>query len=392
MVKPVSRSQRRARLAARHHLAGPAESTLEAARSLVAVHSSDPVTVFLSMWARVKGFDTVHLEDDLYRTKDLVRHWGMRRTLWVVDRPFLGAMVAASTNSIAVSERKRTAKLLELGGVTEAGADWLDRVLPIVHEAVRERGPVFARQLTRDLPELSAKITFTNKAGRVMGSTGVASRALLQLGIESKVVRAKPAGSWVSGQYSWADMGDWLGEPIEPVSEREAAATTIRSWLRSFGPGTEADMKWWTGWTVSKLRHALADVGAVEVDLGEDGAGYLLPDDLDDVPSPATWTAFLPSLDATTMGWKERSFFMGGHDPILFDRNGNAGPTVWLEGRVVGGWSQRKDGEIVYRLLEDVGSVERDAIEMTAHRLQQWLGGITVTPRFRSPLDLELGI
>jgi hypothetical protein len=92
------------------------------------------------------------------------------------------------------------------------------------------------------------------------------------------------------------------------------------------------------------------------------------------------------------MGWKERSFFMGGHDPILFDRNGNAGPTVWLEGRVVGGWSQRKDGEIVYRLLEDVGSVERDAIEMTAHRLQQWLGGTTVTPRFRSPLDLELGI
>jgi hypothetical protein len=250
---------------------------------------------------------------------------------------------------------------------------------------------VFARELTRDLPDLAAKITFTNKAGRVMGSTGVASRALLQLGIESKIVRARPAGSWVSGQYSWADMEDWLGDPVELVTERDGAAETIGNWLRSFGPGTEADMRWWTGWTVTKLRQALADVAAVEVDLSEDGVGYVLPDDLDDVPPPAPWAAFLPSLDPTTMGWKERDFYMGGHDRILFDRNGNAGPTVWLDGRVVGGWAQRKDGRIVHRLLEQVGSSERDSIEETGERLQQWLGGTTVTARFRSPLDLELG-
>ena len=38
----------------------------------------------------------------------------------------------------------------------------------------------------------------------------------------------------------------------------------------------------------------------------------------------------------TFMGWKERDWFLGEHAEPLFDRNGNAGPTVWRDGRVVG--------------------------------------------------------
>ena len=31
--------------------------------------------------------------------------------------------------------------------------------------------------------------------------------------------------------------------------------------------------------------------------------------------------------------------------PALFDRSGNVGPTVWWNGRVIGGWAERADGE-----------------------------------------------
>ena len=64
----------------------------------------------------------------------------------------------------------------------------------------------------------------------------------------------------------------------------------------------------------------------------------------------------LPSLDPTPMGWKHRAFFLGEHERAVFDRFGTRGATVWWDGRVVGGWAQRKDGEVVYRLLEDTGS------------------------------------
>ncbi len=101
--------------------------------------------------------------------------------------------------------------------------------------------------------------------------------------------------------------------------------------------------------------------------------------------------ALLPALDTTVMGWTNRGWFLGEHSRALFDRNGNAGPTVWSDGRVVGGWTQCATGEIAFRLLDDVGTEAVGAIERAAGRLGAWIGGVRVTPRFRTPLDLELG-
>jgi hypothetical protein len=95
-------------------------------------------------------------------------------------------------------------------------------------------------------------------------------------------------------------------------------------------------------------------------------------------------------LDTTVMGWTERDWLLGPHGPRLFDRSGNPGPTVWWDGRVVGGWAQRPSGEIVYRLLEDVGAEAIAAIDAEAARLTAWLGPARVTPRFRTPLEREL--
>jgi hypothetical protein len=109
---------------------------------------------------------------------------------------------------------------------------------------------------------------------------------------------------------------------------------------------------------------------------------------------PRRWSlqrpALLPTLDPTTMGWKERDWYLGPHAPILFEHNGNAGPTVWWEGRVVGGWSQRRDGEIVFRLLEDVGGDAVRAVETEAERLAEWLGDVRFAPGFLPPFQREL--
>jgi hypothetical protein len=74
----------------------------------------------------------------------------------------------------------------------------------------------------------------------------------------------------------------------------------------------------------------------------------------------------------------------------LFDRTGNIGPTVWWEGRIVGGWAQRATGEVACRLLEDIGSDAAAAVSAEAARLEEWLGPARVTPRFRTPLERSL--
>jgi hypothetical protein len=90
------------------------------------------------------------------------------------------------------------------------------------------------------------------------------------------------------------------------------------------------------------------------------------------------------------MGWKQRDWYLGAHGALLFDRNGNAGPTVWWDGRVVGGWTQRTDGEVVWKLLEDVGADATAAVEAEAARLETWLGDVRVSPGFLPPFQRAL--
>ena len=78
------------------------------------------------------------------------------------------------------------------------------------------------------------------------------------------------------------------------------------------------------------------------------------------------------------------------HTAELFDRTGNIGPTVWWNGRIVGGWAQRPDGEPVWEFLDDVGAEAVAAVAAEAERLAVFLGGVRVTPRFGTPLERRL--
>ena len=202
-------------------------------------------------------------------------------------------------------------------------------------------------------------------------------------------MRGRPRTSWTNGQYRWAPTRVWLGRGLEQLDPETARATLLRRWLWSFGPATETDIRWWAGWTAREARAALTSVPHVTVDL--DGAtGYVLAEDVEPTERPMPSATLLPTLDPTTMGWKERAWYLGEHASLLFDRNGNAGPTVWWDGRVVGGWAQRKDGEAVFRLLEDVGSEAEQAVAAEAERLAAWLGDVRVAPGFLPPFQRGL--
>ncbi len=389
-MRRVDTVERRARLARRHLLADPGKDPTEVAASLVALHSSDPSTVYLTVWARVRGFEVADLETCLYDQRNLLRVYGMRRTLWVVDREVLRLVDNSTTRLIAPAQRRRMIKVLEDGDLTDDGAAWLESVIPKALDVIRKRGQALGREITAEVPELAEKFNYKNKAGQVIATVGVATNTLALLALESRITRGRPVGSWLSSQYRWVEMETWMDAPIPDLRVDLASAELLRAWLRGFGPATENDIKWWTGWPLRQVRRALADIGVVEVDLGHGATGFLLPDDVEPVPPPDPWVALLPSLDPTAMGWKDRDWYLGEHSSVLFDRNGNAGATIWANGNVVGGWAQRKTGEVVYELLEDLEAGARTAIKSKVAELQGWLGETIVNPRFRSPHDKRL--
>ena len=89
------------------------------------------------------------------------------------------------------------------------------------------------------------------------------------------------------------------------------------------------------------------------------------------------------------MGWQQRDWYLGEHSTRLFDRNGNVGPTLWWDGRIVGGWAQDGDGQIVCRFLEDAGSEAVAAADAAAQRLAGVLGSVRLTARTRGMTWLE---
>ncbi|MFD7567926.1 winged helix DNA-binding domain-containing protein [Streptomyces tendae] len=391
-MRRIDVAERRARLGVRHRLAvaARAKNPVEVAGDLVALHSTDPSSVYLATWARTNDGSVREVEHALYEDRTLIRLLGMRRTVFVTTLDTAPVVQAACSRAVAARERRKLLGFLAASGVAddeEGVRTWLAETEDIAVRALAARGEATAAELAGDDPRLSTTVTLS--AGKnYEGTQKVASRLLLLLAAEGRVVRGRPRGSWTSHQYRWAPLTDWSPGGLAERDTREAEEGLARRWLRAYGPATPDDLRWWAGWTKTQVKRVLTALEPVEVDL--DGTtGLLLPDDTEETERPEPWAALLPALDSTPMGWHERDWFLGDHGPRLFDRAGNIGPSLWWDGRIVGGWAQDGSGEIVCRFLEDVGSDAEAAVRAEAERLAVPLGGVRLAARTRGRTWLE---
>jgi winged helix DNA-binding protein len=394
-VPTINSAERRRRVGARHFLAtnGRADDPVAVSDALVGIHATDPASVYLGLRARTKQLTRERLGELLYEDRRLLKVLGMRRTMFVVPPPLASVIQAAVTTELGAGQRKRLLGMLERAGIAADPASWMAQVEDETVATLEELGEATAADLTQRVAGLREQIPFG--AGKTwQGTVGVSTRLLFLLATEGRIIRGRPKGTWLSSLYRWVPMERWVEGGLEPWPPERARAELVRRWLAAFGPGTQRDIQWWTGWTVAKTRAALRDAGAIEVSIADGGErstdGFALPGDVEETAEPGSWVALLPALDTTTMAWAERAFYLGDHAKLLFDTNGNAGPTVWVDGRVVGLWAQRESCEVVIRLLEDVGREQHRAIEAEASVLTEWLGKDRVFPRFPNPTFREL--
>ena len=354
---------------------------------MIALHGTDPASVYLAAWARSadghRAIGHTTVERALYQDVELLRMLGMRRTMFVVPAGLAPVIQAACTDQVAERMRKGLVRDLATAGVGADAGRWLDEVGDATVKVLTARGAATGAELARDEPRLRTQLVYA-EGKNYGGSVSITSRVLMLLSAERRIARGRPRGSWTSSQYEWLPADPWPAS-----SAADARAELARRWLLAFGPAPVSDLQWWSGWTAGQDDTC----AALEVYLGYRELAERRPclaGDQDPAPVTQPWAALLPALDPTPMGWRERGWFLGDHGAALFDRSGNIGPTVWWDGRIVGGWAQRPDGEIVFRLLEDPGSAAAAAIGAEAESLQAWLGPTRVTPRFRTPLERDL--
>ena len=280
-MQTIDAAERRARLAVRHRLAPGqrAVDVVEATESMVCLHATDPSTVYLSAWARADGMAVPDMERALYADRSLVKHLAMRRTLFVFPRPTLSFAQAGASDRVADTERRRLIRAVEEAGLQKNGERWLKKASEQVLAALSDGREATSSELRDENPALEGTIAY-GEGKSWGGNLPVGPRVLTTLSAAGRIVRASNDGGWTTSRPRWTSMASWLGEEIEPLTEAEGVAGMVERWLRAFGPGTAADIKWWLGHTLTATRKALADLDAVEVDL--DGrTGYVLPDDLE---------------------------------------------------------------------------------------------------------------
>ena len=267
-MRAFSTDERRTRLARRHFLAAGsrADDSVQLAGGMVGLHATDPATVYLAARARLRGSAGPELDRALYEERTLLRMIGMRRTLFVFPLELAAVVQAACTESIAAAQRRRYAKLIEEGGIAKDGRRWLARAEAATLKALAARGEAFATELSSDVPQLRKKIHY-GEGKNWAGSTSMTTWVLFLLAAEGRIVRARPRGSWTSSQWSWVPAESWFEEPLARLEPEQARAELASRWLKAFGPAGADDLKWWTGWTLTQARAALAAIDAVEVDL-----------------------------------------------------------------------------------------------------------------------------
>lgn len=389
MARLISDAERRHRLGVRHALAEPVGTPEEACAAVVALHSTDPAAMTLGVQARTGATNPDDLQRALYTDRTLVRLLTMRRTVFAVPSSQASAFLAATASSVGATQRRRTHALLVEGGVTTDPEPWLAAAEAAAHAFLRaESTGVFT---TKDLaaadPLLATRMRYGT--GDQVVEQSVASRLLTLWSSEGVVVRATVAGGWTSSQFRWASAEHWLGAGPTPTSPRTTAAGSLvvaRGYVKRYGPVTLEDVQWWTGWTKTHARAtltALRDAGEITAVEITEGEAFVSTDDVAEVAPPAPWAALLPALDPSAMGWKHRDFSLGEHRSFVYDRNGNAGPTAWVDGRVVGGWAVRDDGTVGLALAESITTAERALLDARAAALEHFLDGAVVKPRAR---------
>lgn len=377
--------QRRSRLVRRQLSAGSAE---QAARAVLALHATDPATVYLSVLARCPQLTLDDVARELYDEHRLVRMMAMRRTLFVVPADLAAVVHRAVSLDVAATARRRLLSQLRTLPTDPVLPDdldgWLADAEAGVVAAIERLGVASGAQLSAAEPRLrTALLPTTSKAYDVRRT--ITTQVLVLLGAEGRLVRGRPMGSWTSRQHTWEPARAWWPGGLEPVEPAQARVRLVEQYLRRFGPATEADVVWWTGWAQGTTRKALAALPTVE-----HAGGRVLADDAEPVDEPAPAATLLPALDATPMGWKAREWFLPPDSRELYDAYGNLGPTVWWGGQVVGGWAVRRDGSIATSLLVDVGSEAERAVAAAAEALTARLDGAVVVPSFRTPLERRL--
>lgn len=303
---------------------------VSAVRQVGALQGQEPASPYLALWNRLRGFDPAQL-DAAFTDGRLVKATLLRTTLHVVaaedHRPWREAMLGTLRAARLNDDRFTTSGLRP---------DDLDAVVPSL-VAFADR-PRTRRDIEAFLAEHLADHLAADAAAQIHPGIWWALRTYAPL------LHAPTGGPWSFGAVpAHVAAPDAATAALSPDGPDHAAAVVhlVRRYLAAFGPASAQDVARFALLRVATVRAALVDLADEVVTF--DGPGRSPLYDLPDAPRPDPATPAPPRLlgmwDSLLFAHDERDRVIADeHRPVVVRRNGDALPTVLVDGRVAGVW------------------------------------------------------
>jgi hypothetical protein len=325
-------------------------------RDTCGLHATGAINPYLALFARMEGFQREDLERALYHDRMAVKIRCLRKTIFVHDRSTLPVYFAASVREV----RAASEKFMKARGISAGRVECLTkRILELLE----------GRELSA--AEIALELEYKDNLSPVL-------YYLCDSGI---LVRGRPVSSWRDKRVHYAVFAEWFPDvDLEEWEESEARVEVVRAYLRAFGPVSEEDILWWTGFGKRRTGQALEHIQSelIQVRLEDRDRVYwlheqdreLLESDPKEAGSPTV--NLLPNLDSYLMGYKLRERYLTPEIlPYTFDRAGNITSTILLDGRIVGVWDVEQNGgaRVKLHFFQDLGSDSLDEVYAQANRL-----------------------
>ncbi|MDY7041737.1 MAG: winged helix DNA-binding domain-containing protein [Chloroflexota bacterium] len=351
---------------------------VQVVKDVCALHAQVPTTPYLSVFQRVRGFAHKDLKQELYRKKSLAKVKCMRGTLFILPKELVAPAVVATRKQFV-----KKGDLLKLYAYMQRTFEKVERdSSPFkVSEEDIER---FTEEILDLLKDAEKGLTVEEIKSKLESEVNV-SYLISSLCDRGILARGEP-GKWTTAKHKYVLWDHWFPDVKLEMDEKEARATLIQRYLAAFGPVTEDDISWWTGFSKTVVRKGLEKMGAeteeIEVQ-GLDGTFILLKSDLaglESISGADNTVRLLPRFDAYVVGYKgrRRLITQAHQDKVYWRTRGEVAASILANGRIVGTWTHKKASSkltVTFSLFEEVSDRTLEKIHAEAERVGEFIGG-----------------
>jgi len=352
----------------KHHLltGSQSESVLQVVNDIIALHATSAATPYLSLFSRMKNFQRKHLDEEFYVKRSLVRLKCMRGTLFITSTRLAPMLYQATKFS-----ESQLLKRIQTWGILPSEYRELTREL---HSILRGGGKTLPqirkalpRELVRSVERRVGKVVYKmTNVNVVLASMIRRGMVVSEKGVET--FRTTQANCYVLFQEIYPKLN------LESIESEEAKALLVERYVKVFGPVTEDDIAWWTGFSKTELKNALAamtkELLSVKIS-GLKGDYRMLKTDYEQLakfkPKETRSISLLPYEDPYTKGYKERERLIDTETEKTAYAGGAVQPTMLLNGKIIGTWNgniEEGKGPIKLRFfLEPEKEVKREIVQ-----------------------------